>query len=349
MDQINIFRKKLTGFLTSGISQPKKNLPEIKAEDVKKVLVCRPNHRLGNQLLITPLVEELSERFPKASIDIFVKGGVSHALFKNHPQIGKIISLPKEHFKNLGSYFWSWVILNKNRYDLIINFTSGSSSGRLSTRISRGKVKLFGDEYPDLLFSFEDYRHLAKQPIYNLRRLLKIEGDQIIPNLNIRLSTPELEKGKELLSEHAGAGDKIISIFTYATGLKCYPPHWWQNFYEKLKMAFSEYVILEILPVENVSQINFSAPTFYSQDLREIASVIAESSVFIGADSGMMHLASASQTPTIGLFHVTNLLKYQPYSKNSSGIETNKLNHDQLIEVIREKLAVAKVPEEIYS
>ncbi|RZJ31083.1 MAG: lipopolysaccharide heptosyltransferase family protein, partial [Flavobacterium sp.] len=31
---------------------------------IKQVLVCRPNHRLGNLLLITPLLDELSTIFP---------------------------------------------------------------------------------------------------------------------------------------------------------------------------------------------------------------------------------------------------------------------------------------------
>lgn len=338
MGQINQFRRKLTKSLTKGLSQSAVELPELNAGEVKKILVSRPNHRLGNQLLITPLVEELCTRFPNATIDIFVKGGVSNELFKNHAQIGNIISLPKKHFENLGRYLWSWVILNKNRYDLVINVTAGSSSGRLSTKVSRGKIKLFGDEYPDLHQNFKDYRHMAKQPVYNLRNLLKIKENQQIPNLNIRLSDSEIEKGKTVLSKYAGTNNKIISIFTYATGLKCYDPNWWNTFYKKLKSAFPDYVILEILPVENVSQINFAAVSFYSKDLREIASVIANSSIFIGADSGMMHLASASQTPTIGLFHVTNPEKYQPYHEKSMGVETCDVDHDQLINQIKEKL-----------
>jgi ADP-heptose:LPS heptosyltransferase len=37
---------------------------------------------------------------------------------------------------------------------------------------------------------------------------------------------------------------------------------------------------------------------FYSKDIREIGAVIANTEIFIGADSGIMHLASASLTPT---------------------------------------------------
>jgi len=38
---------------------------------VQSVLICRPNHRLGNQLLITPIVQEVIDVFPEAKIDLF--------------------------------------------------------------------------------------------------------------------------------------------------------------------------------------------------------------------------------------------------------------------------------------
>ena len=81
--------------------------------------------------------------------------------------------------------------------------------------------------------------------------------------------------------------------------------------------------IIEILPVENISMIDFKVPTFYSKDIREIGSVIANTDLFIGADSGIMHLASAVQTPTIGLFSVSNLKKYEPYDNCSIGVDVN--------------------------
>ncbi len=237
MNQINKIRRSFTKKLTYSLA-PSKGVSIMKPAAIKKILVSRPNHRLGNQLLITPLVEELCNRFPQASIDIFVKGKISYELFKNNHQIESIISLPHQHFKHPGDYLWSWIKLNKTAYDLVINVTPDSSSGRLSTKFSKGKIKLFGDEYPELSQKYEDYSHMAKQPIYNLRKFLKIERDQIIPNLNIRLSDTELEKGKKLLSELVGKSDKVISIFTYATGIKCYPDLV-ANFLRKIKNGFS--------------------------------------------------------------------------------------------------------------
>jgi hypothetical protein len=72
------------------------------------------------------------------------------------------------------------------------------------------------------------------------------------------------------------------------------------SLYDRLKAEYSNYNIIEVLPVENVSQIGFKAPTFYSKDVREIGALMANTEVFIGGDSGIMHLASASKVS--GLF-----------------------------------------------
>ena len=66
--------------------------------DIKRILICRPNHRLGNLLLITPLLQEVIETFPSAKIDLFVKGGIAPSLFLNYSNIGRIIQLPRRPF-----------------------------------------------------------------------------------------------------------------------------------------------------------------------------------------------------------------------------------------------------------
>ena len=56
----------------------------LKPENIKRVLITRPNHRLGNQLLLTPIVQEVIATFPNCKIDLFVKGGVAYPVFENY-------------------------------------------------------------------------------------------------------------------------------------------------------------------------------------------------------------------------------------------------------------------------
>lgn len=338
--RINNIRRRITRGLTASVGKTKTNHQNI---NIQKILICRPNQRLGNLLLITPLIQEVVNTFPHCEIDLFVRGGLAPVIFKNYENVDKIIQLPKKPFNQKFKYVSSWISLKKKSYDLVINIYSESSSGRLSTKFTKAKIKFYGDSYVETDEKPSDYVHFAKYPIYNLRYDLEQIGitksNNSIPCLDIKLTKSEIEKGKDILDSIIKNDKKTISIFTFATGAKCHSKAWWSEFYEKLKIAFPNYNIVEILPVENVSQIDFQAPTYYSKDIREIASVIKNTSVFIGADSGMMHLASASLSPTIGLFNVTQTKKYEPYDNGSISIDTNKFDIDHVIKSVEELIS----------
>ena len=77
--------------LTKNIGKPKteRNIILVDKTEIKRVLICRPNGRLGNLLLITPLVQEVEEMFPNCKIDLFVKGGLAPIIFENYPVVNK--------------------------------------------------------------------------------------------------------------------------------------------------------------------------------------------------------------------------------------------------------------------
>lgn len=322
------FKRKLMGFLTSRIGKSKIPAKPLKIDEVQKVLVIRPNHRLGNQLLISPLIQEIENTFQACSIDLFLKGPLGEIIFKNYHSVNECLSLPKRHFNALHSYFYCWTKLLFKKYDLVINAVPESSSGRIASMITRGTYKIYGTVGENDLNQLQDCNHIAKKPVYHLRKQSGISLSEEVPELNIRLSTEEIRKGKEVISRLFNNDKKTIALFTYATRDKCYPKEWWGDFYNSLTEKYQhEFNFLEILPKENVSQINFKTQTLYSQDLREIAAVIKNTEILIAADSGMMHLGCASNTPVIGLFSVTDSSIYGPYGGHNIAVNTN---HDSL-------------------
>lgn len=343
--KINAVRRKITRSLTKNIGTTKLGTHQDSTSkiDFKNVLICRPNHRLGNLLLITPIVQEINAIFPNCKIDIFIKGGLGPIVFKNYPSVENFIVLPRKPFKSLITYIRTWLKIKQKKYDLVINIDKGSSSGRLSTQFAHADYKFFGELNEEIIQRHSDYNHMAKYPIYELRYYLNKLGittqHNKIPNINIKLSNQEIINAKTILDQIVSNDKKTIAIFTYATGTKCYCPDWWNPVYEKLISTFPDYNIVEILPVENVSQIGFKAPSFYSKDIREIAAFISNTELFIGADSGIMHLACASQTPVIGLFSVTAPERYEPYGNNSIAVDTNTTNLETMIELIKVRLS----------
>lgn len=313
---------------------------DLNPDDTITVLVSRPNHRLGNLLLITPLLQDICNSFPKARVDLFLKGDISSSLFGDNPNVNRIIHLPRKPFKKLGEYVRIWVFLRRTRYDLVINVDRASSSGTLSTQFARSRYKIFGEYLQDVSNLSNDQKHIAKSPVLAFRTFLSgagISTSAVIPRLNLTLKPEELAAGKKIVEGLVPQpGRKTICLFTFATGDKCYAKDWWEHFYQLLEENFKDCNFLEVLPVERISNLSFQIPYFYSRDVRELASVIANTSVFIGADSGIMHLASAVQTPTVGLFSITDVSKYRPYGEGCIAIDTNQISQEASIGRIRE-------------
>lgn len=343
---VNVYRRKLTHSLTHNMG--KRSIEEMQKKahflEVKRVLISRPNHRLGNMLLITPLVQEVIDTFPDCKIDLFVKGKITPIIFENYPQIDRIIELPKKPFKEFGKYIKVWFSLRKHKYDLVINVEKASSSGRISAIVAKADFKFFGDDFEELNVKYADFSHIAKYPIYNFRRFLEIliqkSSNKEVPLVDLKLSEKEIAIGKQKLDDLTkDSSRETLAFFTYATGTKCYPIEWWTEFYQQFHPKFiDKYNLIEVLPVENISQLERKLPTFYSKDIREIGALMANCKVVVAADSGMMHLGSSALTITFGLFSVSSIEKYAPYGNQNTFFNTNIQSQLEIVQEMEKKL-----------
>ena len=337
IDRVGNFGRMLAGYTT--YVGPYLDKPPVSVMYARpRILICRPNHRLGNLLLITPIIQEVSKTFPDCKIDLFVKGELGKILFRNYTNVDRIIQLPKRPFQHLLAYIKGWFQIRKNRYDIAINVDQSSSSGRLSVQFANSRSKVPGKVFQDLARIHTDYEHHAKFPVYNLwKHLERIEPNRkykAMPALDLRLETSEIANGKKILRDLVGNANSTICLYTFATGKKCYPEEWWIRFYEKLRREIPRVNIIEILPLHKAAVLSSRVTPFYSTDIRQIGSVIANSALFVGADSGIMHLASSVQTPTVGLFSVTDPTRYAPYHNGSMAFDTNCVDVDDCVKAI---------------
>ncbi|MCV2487518.1 glycosyltransferase family 9 protein [Flavobacterium sp. SH_e] len=307
-------------------------------KNIGQILICRTSSKLEDLLLMSPLLKELSNTYPTANIDLFVKGSKATEIFKNYNNIDTVIELPEKSFQQPLEYLKCWGKLRKKKYDLVINADKSSWLGRLAVKFTRARFKLYGDtlsESAALIFS--DYKHAAKTSVYDFRFSVSKDGifewNEKVPNLDLKLDSSEMSEGNRIFRKIAPAAKKSICIFTYEEGEKRHSAEWWEEFYQKVRGSFPSYALIEILPTEKVSQIGFKAKSFYSSDIRKTASIIANTSIFIGADNGIMQLASAAKVPVLGLF-ITDPERYAPYNNYSSAIETNEDSIDNIVELI---------------
>jgi hypothetical protein len=111
LKKVNVFRRSLMRSVTKNIGKASLQNDIVLADKtaIKRILICRPNGRLGNLLLITPLIQEVTEIFPNCKVDLFVKGTLAPIIFENYESIDKVIDLPKNPFKNLLKYINFWI------------------------------------------------------------------------------------------------------------------------------------------------------------------------------------------------------------------------------------------------
>ena len=336
--KLNHYKKKILDFFTTSF-QNSKNIEQVKnlkRDSNIKVLISRPNHRLGNQLLLTPLIEEVKKEFPNCKIHLVVNGNLSSILFSQDNNIEQIFNLPKKPFNNISNYLSQSFRLISNNYHIAIAADENSNSSKIFVKLSRAKYKIYDSGTNNL----HKPVHIAKIPVFNFKTLADPSQDLRdygYSKLSLALTSEEIEKGRLLTRKLFDNDKKTICIFTFATGNKCHSQEWWSHLYEELKNNFDDFNILEMLPIENVSQINFKSTHFYGKDLREIASIIENSAIFIGADSGMMHLSASTHTTTLGLFNITNPKVYSPYGNKNQSIETNAVQISEIIEILKKQ------------
>jgi ADP-heptose:LPS heptosyltransferase len=338
---INNARRRFMDWITKGIGANTIQQPaSLDGELIRRILVCRPNHRLGNMLMITPLIQEITHYFPDASVDLFVQGGAAVPIFRNYPQISRIIQLPGRPFSRLLHYAGGWATIRFGiKYDLVINAYGGSSSGRLSTRFARARHRIFIEDRKTAgIPAGEDDRHMAKYPAEQFRLQMNKAGilpaAGPVPFMDLMLDEEEILAGRAALLKITGNDRPTICLFTNATGDKLYPASWWSEFYSKLHTANSEFNIVEVLPVGALSQLAEELPRYFDRDIRKVAAFFRNCALVIAGDSGIMHLASAAGASLLGLFKVTNMRVYAPYNTESRAIDTRTLSVDEILTVV---------------
>lgn len=320
-----------------------------------RILICRPNHRLGNTILLTPLISELERHYKGAEIDVVSEGDIAKEVFASFFSVRNVYCLPRRGFKHPFPFLRLLHRVRGTPYDLVIDPCVGSGFSRVLTRLFRGTHKLGFSDDPkrgglthaapmDIAG-----QHMAKRPVNLLRWALALEtvDQDSVPTLDIRLTEAEVANGRraidQLLSDSRQTmSSPVVGVFANATGNKRYPMSWWQEFIDAFRALCPTASILELIPMHGRSMLGAEWPAYYSSDIRRMGAVMAGVDLMITADCGVMHLAVASRAATTGMFCVTDASVYAPYGKGNHPLQTTGLtarqaacrvveNHPQLL------------------
>ena len=310
------------------------------------ILICRPNTRLGNTLLMTPLLEEIEAALPSARVEILTACPAAPEVFREFPSVKRVHQLPFRGVRHPLRHLLTLGRVRRTRYDVLIDPCPRSWTSRFLTRWLAARLKLgFASAHKtrgaDVSIPFAGApAHMGSYPVYLLRRgLLELDEDLAraeTPKLGIRLTALERRAGQEEISRLLGPGPSapVVAVAAHATGAKRFPVEWWRRMIGSLRARLPAARILEIRPPSGVAALP-ELPAYCSRRVREVAAVLEAADCFVCADSGLMHLGAATDTMTVGLFKVTEPRLYAPRRGASCALTAS----DSAPELVAERIA----------
>jgi heptosyltransferase-3 len=316
------------------------NAAPVPTSGIFRILICRVTHSLGNTLLITPLVRELQATYPGAEIDIVTRSEAAADIFGAFAAVRSIYCLPAHAFRHPVRYLALLRRMRSVRYDLVIDPCPQSRTGRALLRLAHGRFKVGFVGHHDASALTHAIplpaspRHVGQLPVFLLRSVLQRQMGNDYPFLDTALSSEERQRGSRTIEQLIGTGSAgtkrgVIGVFANATPPKLLPQEWWRTFMDAIEAHYSDYAIVEIVPMFGRSLLDSRYPAYYSSSVRKLSSTLSALSMFISADCGIMHLASASGAPTIGIFSATPANEWGPYGPHDRVVNAQGLTPEQ--------------------
>ena len=267
--------------------------------------------RIGDAVLSTSILNYLKNRFPHCSLYI-ATGKTAALLFKNFNNVKKIFILEKKFFKIHWLELWSRTFFNK--WDIVIDL--------------RGSIISY--------FLFNKKKYVYKSINKNIHRLDELAILMERKHLPLPL-IPVLKKDMKKISKDFLKLKNSIAIGASANwSAKIWPS---KNFVKLIHMFLKEKQFGKKKSIvffgsskdlKNIKKITkhlkkFKVKNFCGKlNLIEVAAHLKKCKIFIGNDSGLMHIASVSGIPTLGLFGPSLESRYAPKGNNSYYIRTKK-------------------------
>jgi len=285
------------------------------------ILVISSN-LIGDNILSTGIIKYFLEKHQNSKLTLVV-GPSAAPLYKNFPNIEKTIIVKKQKFNFHWLTIWNKCFIKK--WDIVIDFRSSLIS----------YILLHNKNY---IFKKTNNKH-------HLDQLVDSFNIDFIPYPVIYDNIKEIDNANKTLDSNR----KHVVI---APGGNWAPKIWpAKRFNELLKLLNKKNTYLNFILVGSsaekkkyfndvVSNINKNnIVDLMGETLTQTFAYIKKSNLFIGNDSGLMHLAVASKIPTIGLFGPTNDKIYAPYGNNCYTLRTKETYHHFTKKIIKKDLS----------
>lgn len=313
----------------------------------QNILIVRQHNQFGDLLASVSLFRAVKETHPNSHLTVIVSTQNYYAVTKNK-FIDKLFVFNQKKLL-LPSYLFSLISLLRKQYDLVVvpatvsisktscllgrlaksDYRVGPASldGKLNqlARLFHKRINLNWKQYPDTHisdFGLEILRSLGITTKIYRSSIGYDEND--LQTANDFASKIGNDKNKNMIGFHIGAGkppnrwslEKFIKII--------------ENLNENYNSVF--YITGSKSDNEEINYVKDKLPIevgyFINKTIPEVAALISISDLFITNDTGVMHVAGATETPQISIFGPTNPFNWAPLGANKFFIRKSDLIDD---------------------
>ena len=258
-------------------------------------------NRLGDAVLSTGLLDYLIRTYPGARITVAC-GPVAEGVFLRMPGLERIIVVEKQQFGRHWLGLWATTVTR--RWDLVVDIRGSALSWLVPTR--RRAVMVSGSGPKTV-------------------QLARVLGLPETPLPVVWFSAEDSARAASLLP----FGRPVIALAPTANWApKVWPAERFVALFKRLSDTHIPGAVPAVIAGPGETEALMAKPVLQALptaidligrlSLPEIAAFLSRVSLFVGNDSGLMHLAAAAGAPTLGLFGPTNAMEYGPAGRRRS-------------------------------
>jgi len=315
------------------VSEPAKDIPP-----PQRVLIVRLS-AFGDCLHAIPTVVALKRHYPNVEIGWAIEE-LSHTLLQGHPYVNQFHVFPRHAFKQKrGNLFDRMRLMQRFRkelaevkYDVAIDLQGLTKSGLVSWWSgAKRRIGFKGEESREFNLVFNNERvaptgeavHVVDKNLTLLRPLgvrIPDKPEWLLPDYpeEFEQISPFLKECGLLQNGQTGRFALVNPGATWFT--KRWPPEQFGEVARELIKRHDLKVVIpwagqeELKAAKTIQELagpgSFVAP---DTNLRQLAALTKRAKMFVGNDTGPLHLAVALNVPSVAIFGATDPLRNGPY------------------------------------
>jgi lipopolysaccharide heptosyltransferase I len=294
-----------------------------------RILIVRLS-AIGDAIQTMPVACALRERFPDAFLAWAVESRAA-ALLRGHQALDELIELPRGWLKSPACVWQFRRRLHDLRFDMAIDVQSLTKSAILAW-ISGAKRRIgFGNPGGRELSKWFNNDRVDPKSTHVVDRYVELLRPLGIESPTVRFQVPERNEDRE-------TAERIIRDLGLETGFAIINPGagwpsklWPTERYAAVAAHLNAACHLPTLvvwagPAERAmaDKIAAAGPMVHiapSTSLPELAALARRARLFIGSDTGPLHLAAAVETPCVGLYGPWPASRHGPYGPRNISLQ----------------------------